>query len=640
MSTPDIIAISPHGCLLSIDTNDPKMAFPALSVPVPKCPRLDILKTPPAVVVVKGDNTNHSKSNRAKCNFEGGCNKYPSFGNPSTRICERCSTHKTPGMIDVVHEYCKEENCTTRSGYNIPGETRGIYCKIHKKPGMVNVVSTKCQENNCTTQAGYNLLGETKALYCSAHKKPGMVNIKSHKCHEDNCIKQPHYNLPGETKGKYCVTHKQEGMIDVIGKKCQDPDCTTHPGYNVPGETKGIYCAVHKQEGMIDVIGKKCQDPGCIKRPCYNLPGEKRGIYCVTHKKLGMIDVKNKRCQEPDCPKQASYNLPGEKRGTYCATHKKPGMFHIGSKLCQENNCTTIPSYNLPGETKGLYCVAHKKPDMIDVINKKCQEPDCPTRAGYGKLFGPKVHCVKHKSQHEYKDNHPKCSASGCSERPLYTDKGNNYPLRCETHRLQQDKNVIERPCSSCKLFNFINEVTMMCNDCTEFFVGKNNRGEKERRVREVIEAQVHRPLGLKFLVVDRLVPDGCSKRRPDTATDYSHSIAVVETDENMHRIYSHDCEIARMGTIHQDFGGIPVIFIRYNPDSYKVNGVTIRKKQNREQVLVRLMHDLRNIKVVKYPLLVCYLFYDEFDERIIKFLSIDYTKNPIEIKVVTDMFE
>ena len=317
-------------------------------------------------------------------------------------------------------------------------------------------------------------------------------------------------------------------------------------------------------------------------------------------------------------------------------------MVNIIGTFCQQPGCVTQPIYNFPGEIIGLYCVTHKQPNMVDVKNKRCQAPECPIQACYGKLFGPKMHCLEHKSQNEYhcRDNHPKCSSSGCIERPLYTDKGDNYPLRCETHHLPQDKNVIERPCASCKLLNFINETTMMCNDCTEFFVGKNNRGEKERRVREVIETQVHKPLGLKFLVVDRPVPDGCSKRRPDTATDYSHSIEVVETDEHQHRQYSHDCEISRMGTIHQDFGGIPVIFIRYNPDSYTVNGVLQRKNQNREKVLVDLMLSLRNVKVVKYPLLVCYLFYDEFDGKTIKFSSIDYTKNPIEIKEVTDMFE
>ena len=287
------------------------------------------------------------------------------------------------------------------------------------------------------------------------------------------------------------------------------------------------------------------------------------------------------------------FNLPGESKGIYCSIHKKPNMVDVLNKKCQESGCKKRPCFNAPSETMGIYCKIHKKPNMVDFQHKKCHGPDCPTQASYGKLFGPKIHCAKHKSQNEYRDNHPKCSASGCLELPLYTDKGDNYPLRCEEHHLPQDKNFIERPCSSCKLPNFINEATMMCNDCTEFFVGKNNRGEKERRVREVIEVQVHKPLGLKWLVVDRPIPDGCSRRQPDGATDYTPFVAINETDENQHRVYSHDCEIARMATIHQDLGGIPVIFIRYNPDSYKVNGSIVRKKQNREQVRNRA-HDSR----------------------------------------------
>lgn len=593
MSTPDIIVVNPRGRLLDVITEPATEKVPNISPPVPKCPRLI---TRPLLIVMKEE----PKKNGI-CNFEGGCDVYASFGYPTTRKRERCATHKTPDMVNVVSKFCEHPGCTVHPVYNFPGATKVKYCVTHKEQGMIDIKTPKCKFPGCTVTSSFNVPGETMRIYCATHRELDMINVRSKKCAEPGCLITPFFNFPGEPKGLYCATHRKKEMVNVINEKCAEPGCTTLPSFNLPGTTSGLYCAQHKKPDMISVGHKTCSEPGCRTQPNFNVNGETKPLYCTIHKKPGMVNVMSNRCQEPDC--------------------------------------LTHPVFNLPGETSGVFCSIHKKPNMVDVVSKRCQGPDCLIIAGYGKLFGPKIHCATHKSQHEYKDNNPKCSASGCTERPLYTDKGNNYPLRCEAHHLPQDKNVIERPCISCNLPNFINEATMMCNDCTEFFVGKNNRGEKERRVREVIEAQVHKPLGLKWLVVDRPIPDGCSKRRPDTATDYSHSIEIVETDENQHRIYSHDCEIARMATIHQDLGGIPVIFIRYNPDSYKVNGSIVRKKQNREQVLVRLMHDLKNVKAVKYALLVCYLFYDNFDGTI-RFSSIDYTKNPIEIKEVTDMFE
>lgn len=43
----------------------------------------------------------------------------------------------------------------------------------------------------------------------------------------------------------------------------------------------------------------------------------------------------------------------------------------------------------------------------------------------------------------------------------------------------------------------------------------------------------------------------------------------IVECDENQHGSYACECELGRMITLFQDYGGMPVVFIRYNPDNY-----------------------------------------------------------------------
>jgi len=48
-----------------------------------------------------------------------------------------------------------------------------------------------------------------------------------------------------------------------------------------------------------------------------------------------------------------------------------------------------------------------------------------------------------HRLPNEYSYNYPKCRTLDCKELHVYTYKSDNYPLRCETHKLIQDKNDI-----------------------------------------------------------------------------------------------------------------------------------------------------------------------------------------------------
>lgn len=88
----------------------------------------------------------------------------------------------------------------------------------------------------------------------------------------------------------------------------------------------------------------------------------------------------------------------------------------------------------------------------------------------------------------------------------------------------------------------------------------------------------------------------------------------IVEIDEFQHKRknYPCECEITRMQQIYYDLGSEYLLFIRYNPDSYK----TMQGKQSpeikREEYLIKTI----NISLTKKPetnLEVIYLFYDYF---------------------------
>jgi len=67
--------------------------------------------------------------------------------------------------------------------------------------------------------------------------------------------------------------------------------------------------------------------------------------------------------------------------------------------------------------------------------------------------------------------------------------------------------------------------------------------------------------------IADKRVQDGCSRRRPDLLLDMGSHIIIVEIDENKHSGY--DCENKRIMLLSQDLQHRPIVFIRFNPDSY-----------------------------------------------------------------------
>ena len=70
--------------------------------------------------------------------------------------------------------------------------------------------------------------------------------------------------------------------------------------------------------------------------------------------------------------------------------------------------------------------------------------------------------------------------------------------------------------------------------------------------------------------IADRKVQDGCSQRRPDLLLDMGSHIIIIEVDENKHTSYDCSCENKRLMEISQDLQHRSIVFIRFNPDSYR----------------------------------------------------------------------
>ena len=108
---------------------------------------------------------------------------------------------------------------------------------------------------------------------------------------------------------------------------------------------------------------------------------------------------------------------------------------------------------------------------------------------------------------------------------------------------------------------------------------------------------------------------DVCCTHRPDFGIACENLDVFVEVDEFQHRRvrYTPHAELVRMDELARVCGA-PTIFLRFNPDAFKISGVTERvpKKQHYELLLEILKEHLAQGS--SDYLTISYLFYDQRD--------------------------
>jgi hypothetical protein len=287
-----------------------------------------------------------------------------------------------------------------------------------------------------------------------------------------------------------------------------------------------------------------------------------------------MINVKDSQCEEPDCFTRPNFDFSGGK-GRYCAKHKKSGMIDVRHIHCEESKCTTRVYYGVPGQ-KRSHCAQHRKPGMIRRPNGKCIVKKCKEPAIYG---------------------------------------GSNYiPFRCETHKEEDDLNLVERECVSCG-FTMVLDKTNHCEHCNpENF--KQVALAKQNAIMEYLDTVKGLPPPFS---TDRMIDGGsCGRERPDRVYDFGSFVVVMECDEHQHSERACECEQTRMINIGQSFGGVPVYFVRWNPDNYEPLCQTKHCEpiKKRNKLLGEFLFGIANKKVDLPNALVSviYLYYDEWD--------------------------
>ena len=519
------------------------------------------------------------------------CKKIASYGNIDDGIPKYCSSCKEGvNIVDFKHGYClfiKDSNgklnserlCGANANYNFIdcSPKKGIRCKDHIEKTMICINAKICID--CKKNIASFILESSKkksALYCKScaekykekiidvtHKKCKIckinsalfglseddkkeycgdcskeLNLKVIDLHHKKCIicnkKQALFNNDGE-KPLYCGDCKDNIMININGLKCEFEGCNITPSFNYFGNSEKRFCESHKLQNMVNVKDKLCINCN-NKRPSFNFIDEKIPMYCGDCKNDEMINIYYEKCEFQECNEYAYYNYEGEIKRKFCKNHSLENMILINLKLC--DFCNKIPIYGYIEDNKRIRCFEHKDENMIDLVHGKCIYENCLKRASFNfhKRNKP-IYCSEHKINGMINIYHKLCKTHLCGTK--VSDKYEGYCLYCFINIFP------DKPLS-------------------------RNYKTKEKAVRDFILTTFS---DLTWNT-DKVIQDGCSKKRPDLLLDLGYQVIIIEIDENQHFGYEESCENKRIMMLSQDLGHRPIIFIRFNPDDYIEHGV------------------------------------------------------------------
>jgi hypothetical protein len=323
-----------------------------------------------------------------------------------------------------------------------------------------------------------------------------------------------------------------------------------------------------------------CNVKGCPKRQSvYGLIGG-RPTRCKIHKGPEMIDVKNPRCEDPGCKFQAHFGIAGGKK-THCSIHKPPEMVDVAHLKCIGlGGCPRGRTFGTEGG-KALYCAKHKKDGMLDVKHPKCDKAGCPQIPNFGLEKGKATHCNIHKPPDAWDFVSWRCALCE-SISPRFGPPGSKTGTHCAIHQLPGHAFLLLRPCSSCGLPYRINKGAM-CRNCDPAV--QRNKNLREEKIKTFLGARFP---GLEYRH-DKGIPDRFCKEvrsRLDFLFDCGTHLVELEVDQFQHRNYEESCELARQYNIVAATG-LPVHFIRYNPDSFSIDGKNVRVGEKRRHALL-----------------------------------------------------
>lgn len=174
---------------------------------------------------------------------------------------------------------------------------------------------------------------------------------------------------------------------------------------------------------------------------------------------------------------------------------------------------------------------------------------------------------------------YPKCQNELCKKIPTYNYKGEKDAIFCFEHK---EENMIDVKHITCKSEGCMTRGNKnykgYCVNCfqhlfpTDPLTFQIRSKTKEIAVRDFINSRFEGFQHDKPLWYNESVCDCTTKRRIDHRKLINETLLCIETDENQHKYYSKEDEIARYNDLFMAYGG-KFTFIRFNPDKYVENG-------------------------------------------------------------------
>ena len=253
-----------------------------------------------------------------------------------------------------------------------------------------------------------------------------------------------------------------------------------------------------------------------------------------------------------------------------------------------------------------MWCLQHRDENtMINVAASRCE---CGTHAKYGYLGSQPETCSQCRKRNMVIFPRKRCEE--CRQDFAFFGPSVSKRIHCGLCRIESDRQFVDQRCITCGEVDVVSNEGVCCTcDPVNFYL--HNKA-KELEVKAWLDAN-----GIHNYIWDRRLDGGeCTDRRPDFIFDCGTHKLILEVDEDQHESYNPECELTRMMDLAQS-NGIQTIFIRYNPDEYRVNGsrmndTTLRRRQTLLDWVKFLKNPIEGGKALNFCT-AYYLFYDGY---------------------------
>ncbi len=323
-----------------------------------------------------------------------------------------------------------------------------------------------------------------------------------------------------------------------------------------------------------------CFTENCSKQARYAYSKSDKFKFCKTHSSNDMVDIYSNRCAHIECDLLPVFAYSKSDKSKFCKKHATEDMIDVRNKKCDYPGCKSQPNFAYHKNDEFKYCKQHATEGMIDVKHMKCDYPGCKSRPNFAYRKSDKLkYCKQHAIEGMIDVAHITCANNECDLRPNFAYRKSDKLKYCKSHAVDDMIDVTHNLCASCCLFRGTKSKEYLCSQCFSFnnpdHILSRNYKTKELTFTKLLQQDLSEQ-GIPC-VLDSKISGGCSRRRPDVFIDLLSHVLIIEIDENQHLSYNETCEYVRTIELNEDIGHRPMYIIRLNPDSYKLNGKSVR---------------------------------------------------------------